>query len=92
MNMEKYLNAAGLLLVAAGLFTLSYVIHSQADRGRWLSVLHEPGASAVVDSYTGRVWHMTYEGKKIFDVQIIDLPKIELEYVPVNSVRSGKSN
>jgi len=90
--MSKHLNSFGLLLIAAGLFVLSYVIHSQADRGRWLSVLHEPGASAVVDSYSGRVWHMTYEGKEIFDVQIIDLPKIELDYLPVNSVRSGKSN
>jgi hypothetical protein len=70
--MEKYLNGVALLLVAAGLFTLSYAIYLQEDRGRWLPALHEPGATAVVDSYNGRIWHIEHDGKSVSVVKVID--------------------
>ena len=70
--MEKYLNGVALLLVAAGLFTLSYVIYLQEDRGRWLPISHDGNRSIVIDSYTGKVWDMGYEDNRVYDLLIID--------------------
>jgi hypothetical protein len=70
--MEKYLNGIALLLVAAGLFTLSYIIYLQEDRGRWLPISHKGGVSAVLDSYTGRIWEIEYGSNEVYDHQVID--------------------
>ena len=81
--MAKHLNAIALFFVALGLFVLSYVVYYQTNyQNRWQIVLHEPGKTVVIDTHTGRVWDMNYEGKQVYDLKIIDPKEREVDIFP----------
>ena len=71
--MQKYLNGIALILVAAGLFTLSYVLYRQEDRGRWIPISHKYDETVIADSYTGRVWSMVPIDRTSYDVEMYDV-------------------
>lgn len=81
--MGRHLNAIALFFVALGLFLLSYVVYYQMDyQNRWQIVLHEPGKTAVIDTHTGRVWDMSHDGKRVYELQIIDPTEREIDIFP----------
>ena len=78
----RFANSIALLLIAAGLFTLSYVLYRQEDRGRWIPTSYRYDGPAVVDSYTGRVWSMVHEGSGVYDVELYDVTEGKFKIFP----------
>jgi hypothetical protein len=61
---------AALILIAAGLFTMSYVIYDvMGKHGRYAPVSYEEEQIIVMDTHTGYVWSKGFELKDTTDPQ-----------------------
>jgi hypothetical protein len=61
---------AALILIAAGLFTLSYVFYEvMGKHGRYAPVSYEEEQIIVMDTHTGYVWSKGFELKDTTDPQ-----------------------
>jgi hypothetical protein len=56
------LKTAALFLIAAGLFSMSYVIYNVMEKhSRYVPVSFEDDQIVVMDTHTGHVWSANYE-------------------------------
>lgn len=65
MKILEVFRTAALILIAAGLFTMSYVIYDvMGKHGRYAPVSYEDDQIVVMDTHTAHVWSVNYELKE----------------------------
>ena len=83
MKILEALKTAALFLIAAGLFTMSYVIYDvMGKHGRYAPVSYEDDQIVVMDTHTGQVWSRSFELKETASPKTINPISAKIKTLP----------
>ena len=81
--MGEHLKTVALLLIAAGLFTMSFVFQDVMNKhDRYASVSYDDEQVVVMDSHTGQVWSVRYDAKEVTSLKIFNPIAGEMHIFP----------
>ena len=81
--MGEHLKTLALLLIAAGFFTMSFVIHGvMGKQGRYAPVTYDDEQVVVMDTHSGQVWSVRYEANETTSLKIFNPIAGEMHVFP----------
>ncbi|MBI5581193.1 MAG: hypothetical protein HY895_18750 [Deltaproteobacteria bacterium] len=81
--MGEHLKTVALFLIAAGLFTMSFVIFDvMGKHDRYAPVSYDDEQIVVMDTHTGQVWSVNYEANETTSLKIFSPMAGEVHIFP----------